>query len=262
MNISPNNFDSEPELYDEIRPGYPDALFTALFSQLPAEPIIAEVGPGTGQATLPMLHRGANVTAIELGASLASMLRRRCAHVSQGALDIHVGDFETVELPHNTFDAVVSATAYHWISDNLKIGRPAELLKPGGLLAVIDTNQVSDPADRGYFDAVNDVFGRYGQARTGVPATEDELVPAIASIMHADPRCSDIRIDSERCDITYTCDEYSRLLRTFSGPQALPENQRVDLIDALCAVARDHFDGTITRPLVFTLTTARIGDRR
>lgn len=258
MGISARNFDSAAQLYDEIRPTYPNALLDALFVELPARPRIVEVGPGTGQATLAILERDAIVTAVEFGPTLAAVLKARAECIAAGELSVVVGDFETVDLPDRDFDAVVAATSYHWISAEAQISRPAQLLKPGGMLAVIDTNQVDDPADRGYFDAVDAVFGRYGQTRSAPPPTEEELVPAIVATMEADPRCTDITVTSKRRDLTYTCDEYDRLLRTFSGPQSLPEPGRTALIDALCDVARTDFGGTVTRPLVFTLTTARV----
>ncbi len=261
--IDPANFDSEPELYQSIRPTYPELLFDALFDTLPPSPNVIEVGPGTGQATLPMLQRGANITAVELGAGLTHVLERRAAELTEpgtGELGVVIGDFEAVDLPLNSADAVVSATAYHWISAAGKVGRPAQLLGPNGVLAVIDTNQITDPADQGYFDnhKLNEIYNSYGQGRTKIPPTEHELVPAIADVMRADTRCRDVTVTAVRRDETYTCEQYDKLLRTFSGPQSLTEPDRTTMIDALCAIARDEFGGSVTRPLVFTLTTARI----
>jgi hypothetical protein len=45
------SFNEAAEIYDEVRPAYPDELFEALFEALPSQPEIVEVGPGTNQAT-------------------------------------------------------------------------------------------------------------------------------------------------------------------------------------------------------------------
>ena len=66
------SFDRAVEAYDEIRPSYPPELFRSFFQQLPADPEIVEVGPGTGQATKDLLAGGARVHGIELGAAMAA----------------------------------------------------------------------------------------------------------------------------------------------------------------------------------------------
>ncbi len=122
-----HGFDEVAELYDQVRPGYPDEFFHELAALLPRSPVVVEVGPGTGQATKGLVARGAKLTAVELGAHLATVLARN--------------------LP--TVDAVVAASSYHWVPPEERVTRPATLLRPGGYLAVIALNQVASPADSG-----------------------------------------------------------------------------------------------------------------
>ena len=49
-------------------------------------------------------------------------------------------------------DAVFSATAYHWVTPAAQLDRPATILKPGGVMAIVDLNQVDSPDDDGFFD--------------------------------------------------------------------------------------------------------------
>ena len=67
-----DSFDEVPELYDRVRPGYPEAVFDDLVSLagLVAGSRVLELGPGTGQATVPLARRGLAVTAVELGSGL------------------------------------------------------------------------------------------------------------------------------------------------------------------------------------------------
>ena len=53
-------FDEAAELYDRARPGYPERLYDDLFALSGLSPgdRVVEIGPGTGQATAPMLKRG------------------------------------------------------------------------------------------------------------------------------------------------------------------------------------------------------------
>lgn len=49
---------------------------------------------------------------------------------------IGLADFETWPLPKEPFDAVVSATAFHWIDAAVRMAKAADALRPGGVLAV------------------------------------------------------------------------------------------------------------------------------
>jgi trans-aconitate methyltransferase len=107
------SFNEVPDVYDEIRPRYPAALFDVLFEMLPSEPTIVEVGPGTGQATKDLLARGASVHAVEIGPAMAEKLRR---NLPSTRLRVSVDDFEQAELLPSSADALFSANAYHWIA--------------------------------------------------------------------------------------------------------------------------------------------------
>jgi 16S rRNA A1518/A1519 N6-dimethyltransferase RsmA/KsgA/DIM1 with predicted DNA glycosylase/AP lyase activity len=74
-------FAEDAERYDRARPGYPAELFDDLASLNGLRPgdRILEIGPGTGQATVPLARRGLRIVAVELGASLAAIARRNLA---------------------------------------------------------------------------------------------------------------------------------------------------------------------------------------
>src|ERR1700733_12292991 len=148
------SFNEAAEIYDKVRTPYPTDLFDALFQMLPSQPEIVEVGPGTGQATKDLLSRGASVLAIEIGPAMAAKLR---SNLSSDRLRVEVGDFEVTEIGGGTADAVFSATAYHWISREAQVDRPAWVLRPGGLVAIIDLIQVDSSNDRGFFAAAQPI---------------------------------------------------------------------------------------------------------
>ncbi|MBA3794479.1 MAG: methyltransferase domain-containing protein, partial [Rubrobacter sp.] len=76
-----STFDGAAPLYDEVRPGYPEALFddVASLSVIPSRGRILEIGCGTGQATVPLARRGYEILCVELGENLAAVARRRGA---------------------------------------------------------------------------------------------------------------------------------------------------------------------------------------
>ena len=195
-----DGFDEVAELYDRVRPGYPDDLLDELAAVLPRSPVVVEVGPGTGQATKGLVARGASVTAVELGAHLAAVLARNLPTV-----DVVIGPFENVDLAPGSFDAVVAASSYHWVPAEARMTRPAALLRPGGHLALIALNQVASPADRGFFDEVHHVFSRHGLPGTHDPVpTHEELVPSFVDEIVASAEFAEPSVHRYRWDQRYT----------------------------------------------------------
>jgi len=76
-----HTFNRAAEIYDRVRPDYPEALFdelVALAGLAPGDHLV-EVGGATGKATRPLARRGFRITCVELGAELAAAARRNLA---------------------------------------------------------------------------------------------------------------------------------------------------------------------------------------
>jgi SAM-dependent methyltransferase len=250
------SFNEAAEIYDRVRPSYPSDLFDALFQILPSQPEIVEVGPGTGQATKDLLARGASVLAVEIGPSMAAKLR---SNLPSDRLRVRVGDFEAMEIAAGEADAVFSATAYHWISRKAQTDRPAAILRPGGLVAIVDLIQVDSPEDAGFFAAAQPIYQRYGQSHTGPPApTRGGVEPAISAVLDADRRFDSVSVRRYDWDQTYEASDYRMLMLSYSVTQMMDESDRVGLLDDIEFFIRNDFGGFVTRPLVVTLTTATL----
>jgi trans-aconitate methyltransferase len=231
-------------------------MFEDLFQLLPRHPAILEVGPGTGQATRDLLSRGATVRAIEIGPSMAARLREA---LPSPALTITIGDFEEVDVGEHGFDAVFSATAYHWISPRAQVDRPVSVLKPGGVIAIADVNQVSSPDDRGFFAAAQPIYERYGERHAGPRAPErGEVDPPIHRVLRGDPRFLNVGVRAYDWNQTYSAAGYRKLMLSYSNTQMMTPAARQGLLDDMENFVRQQFDNQVTRPIVVTLTTARV----
>ncbi|NOK62449.1 MAG: class I SAM-dependent methyltransferase [Chloroflexi bacterium AL-W] len=106
-------FDEVAQLYDAVRPGYPDALFDAVveFARLPDDAQILEIGAGTGKATLPFAQRDYTMHCLEPGTNLASVIAHNLREYPK--VTIEPVSFEVWPLREQAFDLVISAQAFH-----------------------------------------------------------------------------------------------------------------------------------------------------
>jgi ubiquinone/menaquinone biosynthesis C-methylase UbiE len=136
-------FDGVAPRYDQYRLGYPDEIveFVVATAALGANSAVLEVGCGTGQLTGELAAFGFDLTAIDLGAAMVAAAERR---VADPAVSFQAVPFEDFTAADGSFDLIVSATAFHWIDPEVRFGKPARLLRPGGWLALLDTGERYD----------------------------------------------------------------------------------------------------------------------
>jgi len=137
-------FDDVAEEYDRERRGYPDELIDSALRAggLSAGDRVLEIGCGTGLLTASLLARGLVVDAVDPGANMIRLARRRVGE--SAAVRFHRGRFEEVTLPDAAFAAVFSATAFHWIEPEVGWARAARLLTRDGVLALLQHSDVWD----------------------------------------------------------------------------------------------------------------------
>jgi len=254
-------FDAVPEIYDRIRPSYPEALFDALFGYAAAggraPTDVLEIGAGTGQATAALLARRAHVTAVELGPNIAAYLARKFA--DEPRLNVLTGAFEAIDLLPASFDLVLTATAFHWLAPGVRVAKPAELLRAGGVFAVVDTMQVASPADRGYFAASQPIYDRYFRGEDpGELLDPGAVEPAALAEIRESGLFEDVRLWRFRWDQRYETARYIDLVRSYSGTNRMPLVQREAFLAELATFIDREYEGYVLRPLVMTLVAARV----
>ncbi len=130
-------FDTIPEQFDKYRSRYCTELFEKLIehAKLDSNKAVLEIGPGTGQATEPILTTGCNYHAIELGEHLYEMMK--CKYGQSPNFYIVNDDFITHDFDEQKFDMIYSAGTIQWIPEEIAFSKTLKLLKPGGTLAMI-----------------------------------------------------------------------------------------------------------------------------
>ncbi len=137
-------FDLAAEVYDSVRSSYPASLLDRAIERgnLGAGSRILEVGCGTGKVTELLVERGLGVDAVDPGRKMIAVAQRRVGETD--AVRFHLGRFEDVELSDHVFDAVFSATAFHWVDPAVVWVKAAAHLKTDALLALLSHLNVRD----------------------------------------------------------------------------------------------------------------------
>lgn len=238
-------FDYDTDLYARSRPAYPAELFDDLAELVPGRRGL-EIGCGTGQATIPLAHRGFQITAVELGVNMAAAARQATAGLP---VEVVNTGFEQWPLPDERFDLVLAATAWHWIDPAIRVTKAAEALKPGGRLAIISTEHVKGGTLE-FFRDVQPIYEHFDPATPpGLTLTESDDIPyddtEFAGVF------GPVTVRRHHRDVTYTTSEYLNLLSTYSGHIALPGDARQGLFDGITDLIDNRHGGAITKRYMF-----------
>ncbi len=159
-------FDTIPEQFDRYRPRYSPALFSDLIAYAEIGPgkTVLELGPGTGQATDPILNSGCDYHAIELGEHLFQFMNRK--YGSRPNFHIVNDDFITHDFESQQFDLIYSAATIQWIPEEIAFTKTLDLLKPGGTLAMMLTKGDYRTPNEALYQKIQEVYSKYFHPET------------------------------------------------------------------------------------------------
>lgn len=154
-------FDSIPEQFDKWRPRYCEEVFSDVtqYAKLDMNKKVLEIGPGTGQATEPILKTGCSYLAIELGEHLAEYTKNKFS--SYKNFHIVNADFETYDFGEQKFDLVYSAATIQWIPEEIGFPKVYNLLKYGGTFAMMMTRTEYKTPDEELYAKIQEVYSQY-----------------------------------------------------------------------------------------------------
>lgn len=130
------SFDRIADLYDRVRCGYPDQLFDDIVTFTGSSSLkrALEIGCASGQATKPFATRGFQIICVEPGPNFARLARQNLAEYKN--VEVVCASFEDWTGNPQTFDLVFSANAIHWVDREIRVQKTAQILRPGGTLAI------------------------------------------------------------------------------------------------------------------------------
>jgi SAM-dependent methyltransferase len=272
-----NAFDEVAVEYDRNRPTYPDALIDRACEVAGVRDgdRVLEIGCGTGQLTRSLLARGLHVTAIEPGDQLVRIAEENLKDA--GDVELLHARIEDTQLPHESYEAVFSASAIHWVDPDLGWRKIAEALVPGGTLALVQYFGLEEQRSVDDQGALLSVLRRHAPEVAATWPTYRDLDHMIAGAQerhrnvadvwswlgsyeigrdYAADLFEDVQLATVPTPVEHTADELSALLGTMSFWARISPDQR----DAL-AKGNQALEDRLGRPIrastVAVLVTAR-----
>ncbi|GIJ57836.1 class I SAM-dependent methyltransferase [Virgisporangium aurantiacum] len=242
------SFGADAERYDRTRPRYPTAVIDAIVENAPGRRVL-DVGCGTGISSRQFQAAGCTVLGVDVDARMAEWARRR-------GLDVEVGAFETWDPAGRVFDAVVAGQTWHWIDPVAGAARAAEVLRPGGRLAVF-WNAHQPPS--GLAEAIVAVYRRVlpdspmaAAARADASDAYAVMAGTAADGIRAAGGLGEPEQWRHDWEHVYTRDEWLDQVPSHGGHSQLPAGQ-LDAILAGIGAAVDAVGGSF--PMRYTTVT-------
>ncbi|MHB1536358.1 MAG: class I SAM-dependent methyltransferase [Acidimicrobiales bacterium] len=243
------SFGADAKRYDRTRPPYPDALVARIVAAMPG-PEVLDVGCGTGIEGRQFQAAGATVLGIEPDGRMADLARAR-------GLEVEVATFETWEPGERSFDAVIAGQSWHWVDSASGPSKAAEVLRPGGRLAVF--GHVFDPPPEVAEALAASLRRVTPDAPVAGPGQALKLYQAMfanfAERIRAEEGFSEPEQWSFEWEKSYTRDEWLDLLPTTGSLTRLPSDKLAEVLDGV-GKAIDDIGGHFTMTYTTLATTA------
>ena len=195
-----------------------------------------EVGAGTGKATRRFAARDIAVTALEPDPRMAEMLAETTRDLPVTPVASTFEGFASGP----RFDLVYAAASWHWVDPAVRTAHAAEVLVPGGVLALI--GMLGDLADPDLFAAVDEI-----EKQSFHPTGGGDVRPWSIEELTDHDGFTDVDQQSLPQTLTTTADEFIGRLGTVSAYLMLPPAERAETFERIRAVLPERFelDGSV-----------------
>ena len=237
------SFGSVAADYDRYRPAPPPQALDWLIP--PDATAVLDLAAGTGAVTRLLVGRAARVVAVEPDERMRAVLAARCPEA-----EVLEGRGEDIPLADASVDAVVIASAWHWLDPERAVPEITRVLRPGGYLGVIWVSRDSRVGWVAEFNALMREAREADRApdapATGAPATggstadgsrKDRRRRREVTFPPGSPMSS-VEDHTVGYTLPMTKDDLFGLLGTYSGVITLDQAKRADLSQR----ARDFLD--------------------
>jgi SAM-dependent methyltransferase len=247
----------EAEAYAAFRTAPPREVVDGIVvaSAIRARSRVLEIGCGTGQLSAPLANLGVELVAVEPGPHLAALAKRNLERFPHAP--VLVSSFEEWQLPVQKFDAVICASAFHWLDAELRDSKCAAAVRPGGALTILHVHHVRGGTP-GFFADTQPYYRRWGL--TDDPMFElpdpNELQDSYPEL---DRRLEFNSVGRYRFEIPmrYTAASYVGWLRTDSLVNSVDDESRVGFLGDMERLITLQYNGAVERNFLYEVIVAR-----
>ena len=229
-------FDTIPEQFEKWRIHYSPELFEYLIEKkgIGKGVKVLELGPGTGQATDPILDTGCDYTAIELGKNFADVLRKK--YGGRDNYKLINDDFITHDFGDERFDLIYSAATIQWIPEDIAFPKTFGLLKSGGMLAMMFLHGDYQTPNPELFADIQKVYDEYF-----IRKKENTYKSGAFTYDNAvDHGYTELETKYFHGTREYTADEYLQYIGTHSDHIMLEEPYRTPFFEGIREAVLKH----------------------
>ena len=239
-------FDTVASTYEKFRPGYVEELYQNIFSFCPITESsnVMEIGIGGGQATLPILQTGCKFTAVEYGAQFSKLCRVKFkAYPNFSVIN---SKFEDIASESNSYDLIFSASAFHWIPEEIGYQKVYSMLKDGGVFARFANHPFPDKSNPPLVSEIdklyNIYYNQYHNKKKSSPVECSEAEARDRALLAEKYGFTDIQYALFHRTRTFTAKEYVTLLGTYSDHIAIEAPIRETFFSEIEKAILNHGD--------------------
>lgn len=232
-------FDRIPEQFDKYRPRYTSALFQDLiaYAGINKNSCVLEMGPGTGQATDPILDTGCDYHAIELGEHLAAKMVEK--YGNRENFQLTLGDFITHDFGEQKFDMIYSAATIQWIPEEIAFRKTYDLLKPGGVLAMMSVQGDYRTPNPELYEKIQEIYRLHFRPAIEYPHRGFRYENAVKY------GYIDYEVRNFQHTRLFDADDYVNYVGTHSDHLVIPEPHRTPFFEGLRKTVKENGDRVV-----------------
>lgn len=230
-------FDTVATRYEKLRPKYTDDLYKTLFNYISIDNSsnVVEVGIGGGQATLPILERGCTLTAVEYGENFSKLCEKKFENYKN--FSVITEKFENTSFADFQYDLVYSASAFHWIPENIGYPKVYAMLKSGGAFARFANHPNRDKGNPALSAEIDKLYFIYYYQYYGKDVKPEKEYSEEQAVQRAQIAKKYGFVDIKHAMFyrtrTFSAKEYVELLGTYSDHIAIKEKIRMEFFSKI-----------------------------
>lgn len=245
------SFDLVAEYYNVYRSPYPQEVVETVIalSHLHTGSKVLEIGCGTGQLSVPLAQHGIDLLALEPGPHLAALARQNLKRFPD--VHVEVSLFETWPLPPQKFNAVVSASAFHWLDPDVRFCKSAEALQPGGFLMILHVHHVRGGTP-GFFADTQPYYMKWGLSNDlSLQPPAPDHIPTMYPELDSLPSFCSVERHHFEIPMRHSTASYIGWLHTDSLVNSLNEQERAGFLQDIGRLIESKYHGQVVRNFVY-----------